>query len=883
MLIDGFDLEFYLKSYPKAIKFYKANGIDGIKKFHYLGGGKYYKTYDEYILAQNNLQNNENNNTIQNNNLNVISEIVSENKQEIISTQNSNYINVDHILSMYPKSIKFYKSSGLPGLVKYCNKFGISLYNKKIKKEIISEIKPEIISEIISEIKPEIISEIISEIKPEIKSEIKPEIKSEIKPEIKSEIKPEIISENIQNNNSFKTIYIISKLEGGGAIKYLDDIVNMYKDICNFIYFHSKSQLNNFNFKKDDILFLQHLFYSDLSVDDIINIKNNFNCKLIISIHDWYWLNDKILTEFDNSTAWHNSYLNKNINIDPQILKLFENSDDIIHPSKFTFNIFSKYFKNNNFKLIYHNDYKIDYTIKNVPLIKNNTINIGVLHSYSEYKGKENIEILRSIKNYNGYNIEWKIVGINIKEYKEKEFYEYIEKYNINALTLLNKWGETWCYSLTKFINSGLPIIYNNYGAFKERIPCNIEHYFKVFENEEENDINKLNEVYLKMLNFIILNNGKYNIINNDTKIIYNNYYDKLFSKINQLNIFPIYFPQFHKIPENDKNYYDGFNDIKNLSLYFNENSSNPENLEKINKNIFEINNIIDYDLTNDNITIKQINIAKQYGISGFAIYYYWFSINSITNNNLIMECGYNNFFKDILENFKVFFVWANEDWSNNPAFNTSDQILNIYNSDNFIENGKNLIKYFKHPNYYKIDNKPIFLIHHPWFIKNEQLDSLYQILNNLCILNGFSGINFIVNSMNDYYDKYYNYSFHPNYKKPLENTLSVVNGKNTLNYKKYIDNIKLSNNQINTLFFDFNNTARLYKPNKLNKSTRLINNTDENIVDYINKIKHIYNYNTIPFNLLLVNAWNEWGEKMHIEPSEEKGYYYLEKIKLLK
>ncbi len=657
----------------------------------------------------------------------------------------------------------------------------------------------------------------------------------------------------------------------------------MYKDICNFIYFHSKSQLNNFNFKKDDILFLQHLFYSDLSVDDIINIKNNFNCKLIISIHDWYWLNDKILTEFDNSTAWHNSYLNKNINIDPQILKLFENSDDIIHPSKFTFNIFSKYFKNNNFKLIYHNDYKIDYTIKNVPLIKNNTINIGVLHSYSEYKGKENIEILRSIKNYNGYNIEWKIVGINIKEYKEKEFYEYIEKYNINALTLLNKWGETWCYSLTKFINSGLPIIYNNYGAFKERIPCNIEHYFKVFENEEENDINKLNEVYLKMLNFIILNNGKYNIINNDTKIIYNNYYDKLFSKINQLNIFPIYFPQFHKIPENDKNYYDGFNDIKNLSLYFNENSSNPENLEKINKNIFEINNIIDYDLTNDNITIKQINIAKQYGISGFAIYYYWFSINSITNNNLIMECGYNNFFKDILENFKVFFVWANEDWSNNPAFNTSDQILNIYNSDNFIENGKNLIKYFKHPNYYKIDNKPIFLIHHPWFIKNEQLDSLYQILNNLCILNGFSGINFIVNSMNDYYDKYYNYSFHPNYKKPLENTLSVVNGKNTLNYKKYIDNIKLSNNQINTLFFDFNNTARLYKPNKLNKSTRLINNTDENIVDYINKIKHIYNYNTIPFNLLLVNAWNEWGEKMHIEPSEEKGYYYLEKIKLLK
>ena len=34
--------------------------------------------------------------------------------------------------------------------------------------------------------------------------------------------------------------------------------------------------------------------------------------------------------------------------------------------------------------------------------------------------------------------------------------------------------------------------------------------------------------------------------------------------------------------------------------------------------------------------------------------------------------------------------------------------------------------------------------------------------------------------------------------------------------------------------------------------------------------------------NLLLVNAWNEWGEKMHLEPSEQKGFYYLEKIKNL-
>ena len=30
----------------------------------------------------------------------------------------------------------------------------------------------------------------------------------------------------------------------------------------------------------------------------------------------------------------------------------------------------------------------------------------------------------------------------------------------------------------------------------------------------------------------------------------------------------------------------------------------------------------------------------------------------------------------------------------------------------------------------------------------------------------------------------------------------------------------------------------------------------------------------------MLINAWNEWGEKMTIEPSNEYGFYYLNLIK---
>ena len=285
-----------------------------------------------------------------------------------------------------------------------------------------------------------------------------------------------------------KNVYIISNITAGGTVKYIRDIVNKYQDNVNFYIIQNKKALKQYKFTHNDILFLQHLFFCDINISDIINIKKTFNCKLVISIHDWYWLNNVVLKEFDNKISCHTSYLNKNIKINPNIIKLFELADEIIHPSKFTYEIFSKYIPNNNFKLISHNDYPVGCTAKNIPLIKDNIINMGVLHEFSEYKGRFFINKLQKIKNLNGYKIEWKIVGNNIPKYNEGEFFTYLEKYNIHGLTLLNKWGETWCYSLTKFINSGLPIIYNNFGAVKERIPLDIEHYFKVFEDESESE-----------------------------------------------------------------------------------------------------------------------------------------------------------------------------------------------------------------------------------------------------------------------------------------------------------------------------------------------------------------------------------------------------------
>ena len=273
--------------------------------------------------------------------------------------------------------------------------------------------------------------------------------------------------------------------------------------------------------------------------------------------------------------------------------------------------------------------------------------------------------------------------------------------------------------------------------------------------------------------------------------------------------------------------------------------------------------------------------------MNGFAIYYYWFSVNTITNKNMIMDDVINKFFNDSINmlNRKVFFIWANENWTNNPAFgNIGAKIENIYDAASFKQNIDNLMCYFKHVNYLKIDNKPVFFLHHPWFLNISEINLFKQMLCNECILNNFEGVHFIINSMNNIYENQSHYNFHFNYKKSPHLYLDE-NKQRYFDYEKYINDIDYTNNtsNIQTLVFDFDNRARLCNPDRLSMSTICKNNTEYNMNRFIKDTLNSYkmkNKSTKIDNILLVNAWNEWGEKMAVEPSNERGFYYLNLIK---
>jgi hypothetical protein len=154
-----------------------------------------------------------------------------------------------------------------------------------------------------------------------------------------------------------------------------------------------------------------------------------------------------------------------------------------------------------------------------------------------------------------------------------------------------------------------------------------------------------------------------------------------------------------------------------------------------------------------------------------------------------------------------------------------------------------------------------------------DELFMFNYLLDVECIKHGFNGAILHLNNMmnNNLNHKMYNFS--PSYK-----------GGESTDYYNYTDSIikiQIKNKNINTLFFDFNNSARFSIPYKPQFVTVFTNNTIYNQDYLINIILPTYKEKRDESDkILLINSWNEWGENMAIEPGKINKTKYLSLIK---
>jgi len=373
---------------------------------------------------------------------------------------------------------------------------------------------------------------------------------------------------------------------------------------------------------------------------------------------------------------------------------------------------------------------------------------------------------------------------------------------------------------------------------------------------------------------------------------------------MNDIQLFAFYFPQFHSIPENDLWWGKGFTDwdlVKNAKPLYN-NHNQPR--VPINNNY--------YDPTDLKTIENQISIAKQYGISGFMFYHYWF------DGKLMLEKPLETFLVHKDPNFKFCICWANESWTKS-WIGRPDIILEKQNHkiDKALWNQhfNYLLPFFKDPKSLKINERPVFLIYQPEIIPHTK--EMFDYWNELACQNNLRKLYFIAVKNHEYlndnflinYDailkfqprlafsssNYDNINFRSifNFFRFLPESLKGVllkyitklRSHKIIDSKKiwakileqaYIKNIKYPELKIfESVFYEWDNTPRYGKKAKIFHGL-----TDEDMKKNLNNMIELSKTNNA--DILFYNAWNEWSESAYLEPDEKFGSKKLEIVQEL-
>lgn len=345
-----------------------------------------------------------------------------------------------------------------------------------------------------------------------------------------------------------------------------------------------------------------------------------------------------------------------------------------------------------------------------------------------------------------------------------------------------------------------------------------------------------------------------------------------------------MHLPQFHSIPENDEWWGQGFTEWTNVRkaqpLY--EGHYQPRIPAEGDY----------YDLSEKDRVISQMKCAAKYGINGFCFYHYWF------NGRKLLEKPVENLLDK--EHLPIDFClcWANEPWTrtwDGVAGRGVTLIAQEYGGEEEWRNHfKYLLPFFRHKNYLKVENKPVFLIYSGSGLKDRK--AMQECWDSLAIEAGFNGVLYVythrtftldeipmtgdawmdfepfATTQRIYPDKLIGISReHKGIAGDSDKIYSVID------YEKFceimIDIIPGSIYHYLGFFVGWDNSARVG-----NKVRWIFDNNTPDIVERFFREQYMRSCEADK-EFLFINAWNEWGESTYLEADERYGYGYLEAI----
>ncbi len=328
------------------------------------------------------------------------------------------------------------------------------------------------------------------------------------------------------------------------------------------------------------------------------------------------------------------------------------------------------------------------------------------------------------------------------------------------------------------------------------------------------------------------------------------------------------YLPQYHTFQENDAWWGKGFTEWTNTK------SSTPSfDGHYIPR---EPHDDFGYYCLEDIDTIKkQVNLAKQHKIYGFAFYYYWFS------GKRLMEKPVDLFLKHSEIDFPFLLCWANENWTR--AWDGLDKEVLIQQEykeqdpNNFI---KDIQKYLLDKRYIRVNGKPIIMVYNPSAIPNFETvcEKWRETAKKLGIGEILIWSRTEVGKFDDqntsFVDAEFDFAPH-GFSLPNDTITGINNAANVVNYSKLIHHLWETYEKHYPLkpfhysvMMGWDNSARRKKNFKIFYHYSL----HAFYLWTTMVMKKMYE-NDFQNTFLFVNAWNEWCEGTYLEPDKKFGY----------
>lgn len=348
------------------------------------------------------------------------------------------------------------------------------------------------------------------------------------------------------------------------------------------------------------------------------------------------------------------------------------------------------------------------------------------------------------------------------------------------------------------------------------------------------------------------------------------------------IKIYAYYLPQFHRTPENDKWWGEGFTEwttVRKAKPLFEGHNQPHEPIEY-------------YDLLEKETMQHQADLMHAYGIDGLCFYHYYFE-----NGKKILEKPAENLLKWKEIDMPFCFYWANQSWvrtwsnlqganvwTSNLDFDdtktpneTGILLEQVYGEEkDWREHIEYLLPFFEDDRYIKIDGRPVFIIYIPEDIKC--FSDMKKCWDEFMDKRGLPHVYFL--GKNTYGECMDGYMEHEPQLVLTEMAGQKFNNeygiKQILDYdtvwKNVIANVEIGDNYFYGGFVGYDDTPRHGK-----RGTVIAGQTPQKFKKYL--VRLLIKAGNSKNKIVFLNAWNEWGEGMYLEPDLQNENAYLKAV----